>query len=63
MALKTSFTEIEKRCVKHQKTEIEVKRQLTGYQSFIVSFVFQDKKKNLIFIFVFRMIYNVKFKI
>jgi chromosome segregation ATPase len=35
MALKTSFTEIEKRCVKHQKTEIEVKRQLTGYQSFI----------------------------
>jgi len=38
MALKTSFIEIEKRCVKHQKTEIEVKRQLAGYQSFIVSF-------------------------
>jgi chromosome segregation ATPase len=35
MALKTSFIEIEKRCVKHQKTEIEVKRQLAGYQSFI----------------------------
>jgi len=35
MTLKTSFTEIEKRCVKHQKTEIEVKRQLTGYQTFI----------------------------
>jgi hypothetical protein len=38
VVLKTSFTEIEKRCVKHQKTEIEVKRQLGVYQNFIVSF-------------------------
>jgi hypothetical protein len=38
MALKLSFSEIEKRCVKHQKTTIELKKQLTGYQSFIVSF-------------------------
>ncbi|CAF0936499.1 unnamed protein product [Rotaria sordida] len=35
MTLKTSFTEIEKRCVKHQKSEIEVKRQLTVYKDFI----------------------------
>jgi chromosome segregation ATPase len=35
VVLKTSFTEIEKRCVKHQKTEIEVKRQLGVYQNFI----------------------------
>jgi hypothetical protein len=35
MTLKTSFTEVEKRCVKHQKSEVEVKRQLAGYQSFI----------------------------
>jgi hypothetical protein len=35
--LKNSFTEIEKRCVKHQKSEIEVKRQLVVYQDFIVS--------------------------
>ncbi|CAF3426776.1 unnamed protein product [Rotaria socialis] len=28
MALKVSFSEIEKRCVKHQKSEIEAKRQL-----------------------------------
>jgi len=27
--LKNSFNEIEKRCVKHQKSEIEVKKQLT----------------------------------
>jgi len=33
--LKASFTEIEKRCVKHQKTELEVKRKLTGFQDFI----------------------------
>jgi hypothetical protein len=35
--LKNSFTEIEKRCVKHQKSEIEVKRQLGAYQDFVVS--------------------------
>ncbi|CAF2418933.1 unnamed protein product [Rotaria sp. Silwood2] len=35
MALKTSFTEIEKRCVKHQKSEIEVKRQLAAYKDFV----------------------------
>jgi len=33
--LKASFTEIEKRCVKHQKTELEVKRQLAVHQKFI----------------------------
>lgn len=35
--LKIAFEEIKKRCVKHQKSEIEIKKQLTGYQSFIVS--------------------------
>jgi hypothetical protein len=35
--LKTSFIEIEKRCIKHQKCEIEVKRQLAVCQNFIVS--------------------------
>jgi hypothetical protein len=33
--LKNSFTEVEKRCVKHQKSEIEVKRQLSVYQNFV----------------------------
>lgn len=33
--LKISFNEIEKRCVKHQKSEIEVKKQLTAYKEFI----------------------------
>jgi hypothetical protein len=41
MTLKASYSEIEKRCVKHQKSEIEAKRQLTVYQDFIVSFYFQ----------------------
>ncbi|CAF4669978.1 unnamed protein product [Rotaria sp. Silwood1] len=35
MALKTSFIEIEKRCVKHQKSEIEVKKQLSAYKDFV----------------------------
>lgn len=35
--LKNSFNEIEKRCVKHQKSEIEVKKQLTVYKEFVVS--------------------------
>jgi hypothetical protein len=35
MALKHSFNEVEKRCVKHQKSEIEVKKQLTVYKEFI----------------------------
>ncbi|CAF1411568.1 unnamed protein product [Adineta steineri] len=33
--LKNSFNEIEKRCVKHQKSEIEVKKQLTAYKEYI----------------------------
>jgi chromosome segregation ATPase len=37
VTLKNSFTEIEKRCVKHQKSEIEVKRQLSVYKTFVVS--------------------------
>jgi hypothetical protein len=37
VALKTSFNEIEKRCVKHQKSEIDVKKQLTVYKEFVVS--------------------------
>ena len=37
MILKNSFNEIEKRCVKHQKSEIEVKKQLTVYKEFVVS--------------------------
>lgn len=36
--LKISFTEIEKRCVKHQKSEIEVKRKLANSSDDIVSF-------------------------
>jgi chromosome segregation ATPase len=35
MTLKSSFNEIEKRCVKHQKSEIEVKKQLTVYKEFV----------------------------
>ena len=35
--LKNSFNEIEKRCLKHQKSEIEVKKQLTVYKEFVVS--------------------------
>jgi hypothetical protein len=61
MTLKSSFNEIEKRCVKHQKSEIEVKKQLTVYKEFVVS----DKKKSFsqtyFFISIFRMIYKVKF--
>jgi hypothetical protein len=37
LVLKDSFNEIEKRCVKHQKSEIEVKKQLTVYKEFVVS--------------------------
>jgi DNA repair exonuclease SbcCD ATPase subunit len=33
--LKISLGEVEKRCVKHQKAELESKRQLTGYQRFV----------------------------
>lgn len=33
--LKISFNEIEKRCVKHQKSEIDVKKQLTAHKEFI----------------------------
>ena len=35
--LKQSMTEIQKRCVKHQKSEVEVKRQLVSYQDMIVN--------------------------
>jgi chromosome segregation ATPase len=35
MNLKASFIEIEKRCVKHQKSEVETKRQLSVYQGFV----------------------------
>ncbi len=37
LALKNAFNEIEKRCVKHQKSEIEVKKQLTTYKEIVVS--------------------------
>ncbi len=61
VVLKTSFTEIEKRCVKHQKSEIEVKKQLTVYKEFVVS----NKKKSFpqtyFSISIFRMIHKVKF--
>ncbi len=36
--LKVSYSEIEKRCVKHQKSELDAKRQLSVYQEFIVSY-------------------------
>ncbi len=48
MTLKSSFNEIEKRCVKHQKSEIEVKKQLTVYKEFVVS-----NKKNLFLKLIF----------
>ncbi|CAF3272865.1 unnamed protein product, partial [Rotaria sp. Silwood2] len=35
MILKNSFNEIEKRCVKHQKSEIEVKKQFAIYKEFV----------------------------
>ncbi|CAF1054697.1 unnamed protein product [Rotaria sordida] len=35
MILKNSFNEIEKRCVKHQKSEIEVKKQFAVYKEFV----------------------------
>jgi len=35
LVLKDSISEIEKRCVKHQKSEIEVKKQLTVYKEFV----------------------------
>lgn len=34
-AMKTTIVQIEKRCVKHQKSEIEVKRQLNTYRDFV----------------------------
>lgn len=43
-ALNSSFTEIKKRCVKHQKSELEVKRQLVAYKEFIVSDPFLCQK-------------------
>ena len=49
MILKNSFNEIEKRCVKHQKSEIEVKKQLTVYKEFVVS----QKKQNFLLISLF----------
>jgi len=45
IALKQSFNEIEKRCVKHQKSEIEVKKQLTVYKEFIADL--QRKNQDL----------------
>jgi hypothetical protein len=46
---KSSFTEIEKRCVKHQKGEIDAKRQLSIYQTYVVSrrFFYQRKNQDL----------------
>jgi len=35
--LRESMIEIEKRCVKHRKQEVEAKRQLTHYEDIIVS--------------------------
>ncbi|CAF2133636.1 unnamed protein product [Rotaria magnacalcarata] len=35
MILKNSFNEIEKRCIKHQKSEIEVKKQCAVYKEFV----------------------------
>ncbi|UJR14228.1 hypothetical protein I4U23_001220 [Adineta vaga] len=43
--LKNSFNEIEKRCVKHQKSEIEVKKQLTTYKELIVEL--ENKNQDL----------------
>ncbi|UJR32918.1 hypothetical protein I4U23_020379 [Adineta vaga] len=44
--LNTSFNEIKKRCVKHQKSEIEVKKQLAAYKLFIDEL--QHEKQELI---------------
>jgi DNA repair exonuclease SbcCD ATPase subunit len=35
MSLKTSVTQLEKLCVKHQKSELEVKRQISVYKNFV----------------------------
>lgn len=59
--LKNSFNEIEKRCVKHQKSEIEVKKQLTVYKEFVVSSSIDFSIVPSHF-FVFRMIYKTKLK-
>ena len=37
VCLKTTFNEMEKRCVKYQKGEIDAKKQLTAYKEFVVS--------------------------
>jgi len=42
--LKSSFHEIEKRCVKHQKSEIEVKKQLTVYKDFVTDLQRQNQE-------------------
>ena len=56
MILKNSFNEIEKRCVKHQKNEIEVKKQITVYKEFIVSNYLHSRDYNFDFIFQYKII-------
>jgi len=48
-SLKMTLNEVEKRCVKHQKAEIEAKRQLNGYQQFVgeLQFEIQDLTERL----------------
>ncbi len=63
MTLKNSLTEIEKHCIKYQKNEIDLKRQLNTYQNLhVIGLVFSSMKSSDSFFFV-RMIYNIKFNI
>ena len=46
--LVNSITEIKNRCIKHQKGEIEVKKQLSGYKEHVVRFSkIKEKTKTL----------------
>lgn len=38
-ALQTTVTQLKERCLKHQKNEMEVKRQLAAYQTMVVSII------------------------
>ena len=51
--LKTSLKEIEKRCVKYQKSEAELKRQVNTYRNpHVPRFLFSRKSSNSFFYFL-----------
>jgi hypothetical protein len=63
--LKNSLKEVEKRCVKYQKSETHLKRQLNTYQNLhVIGLVFLSSMKSSDSSFFFvRMIYKIKFNI